>query len=69
MQLDILDIGTEVEIDGDIRARIRAVEIRGPQRLITYQCSWWDERTQKVEWFYSDEVTPISAEKKKIGLT
>jgi hypothetical protein len=66
-----LDIGSEVIINGgaNIRARIRAIEIRGPQRLTSYQCVWWDERTLKSEWLYSDELELANTANRKIGLT
>lgn len=60
-------IGSDVLIGNDIRARIRAIEIRGPEQLVTYQCAWWDERTLKSEWVYSDEITPLTKKKTMRG--
>lgn len=55
-ELEIYRHGAEVLVDGNIPARITAVEIRGD--LITYQCCWWDERQRRSEWVSAEEVKP-----------
>lgn len=56
--IQVYPIGSDVTIDGDIPARIMAFEVRGTVALITYQCSWWDERTRKTDWFTEAEIKP-----------
>lgn len=60
MEIEVLAIGTEVTIDGDIPAVIRRIEIRGmgDNKLISYECVWWDERVRKTEWLEADEMKP-----------
>lgn len=55
-ELSIYRHGAEVLVDGNIPARITAVEIRGD--LVTYQCCWWDERQRRSEWVSAEEVKP-----------
>lgn len=56
--IEILEIGSDVVVDGEIPAKIIAVELRGVPPLITYQCVWWDERARKSEWVTETEVRP-----------
>lgn len=53
--IEVYAIGTNVVIDGDIPATIRAVTIYSPT-WIKYLCVWWDERNRKEEWLTVDEV-------------
>jgi hypothetical protein len=56
--IQVYPIGSEIVIDGDIPAVITAFEVRGMVGLITYQCTWWDERNRKSEWLTESEIKP-----------
>lgn len=60
-EIEVLRHGTEVIIDGNIKAFILSVEIRGS--TISYQCCWWDGRTRKTEWVTQGEVRPAGEAK------
>jgi hypothetical protein len=62
MEIEVLAIGTEVTIDGEIPATIRGICIRSESN-ITYECVWWDERSRKIEWLTVDEIKPKSEHK------
>ena len=62
-EIQVLAIGTDVTIDGDIPATIRAVTIYS-ETWIKYLCVWWDERTRKEEWLTADEIqTAVRADR------
>jgi hypothetical protein len=58
--IEVLAIGTQVIIDGEIPATIRAVTIYS-DTWIKYLCVWWDERTRREEWLLADEIKPQDA--------
>lgn len=62
MDIEVLAIGTEVTIDGDIPATVRGVTICG-EHWIKYLCVWWDERNRKEDWFTADEIKPKAEHK------
>jgi uncharacterized protein YodC (DUF2158 family) len=64
--MEVLAIGSEVAIAGDIPATIIAFEVRGTVGLITYQCCWWDERTRRSEWLTEAEVVPKENKKSTV---
>jgi len=55
--VEVLPIGTQVVIDGEIPATIRAVTIYSDS-WVKYLCVWWDERTRREEWLLADEIKP-----------
>lgn len=55
--VEIIPVGSNVLIDGEIPAIIQAVEIRGKSHSLMYQCVWWDERTRKSEWVNPEEIS------------
>ena len=55
--IEVLAIGTQVVIDAEIPATIRAVTIYSPTH-IKYLCVWWDERSRREEWLLPDEIKP-----------
>lgn len=55
-ELDVIEIGSAVLLDGDIPATITALEVRGSEHLLTYQATWWDERNRKCEWVTPEEI-------------
>lgn len=59
--IEIWPIGSAVLIDGEIPAKITAIEIRGDVHLVTYQCAWWDERKRQSEWLTEAEFVPQGA--------
>lgn len=46
--------GTQIKVDGDIPATIRAIAIHS-EHWVKYCCVWWDERARKEEWLIADE--------------
>jgi hypothetical protein len=56
--LQVLEIGSQVLIDGDIPATITAINIRGLEHRLTYEVTWWDERTRRTEWLDPFEIKP-----------
>lgn len=60
-EIEVLRCGSEVVIDGDIKAFILSIDIR--RGVISYQCCWWDERTRKTEWVTEEAVRPIDESK------
>jgi hypothetical protein len=52
-ELEVIEIGSSVMLDGEIPATVTGLEVRGAEHLLTYQVTWWDERSRKSEW-----VTP-----------
>lgn len=57
MEIEVLAIGTEVTIDGDIPATIRAIAVYS-EHWIKYLCVWWNERERKEEWLTATEIKP-----------
>ncbi len=66
--IEIFPIGSEVLVDKEIPAIIVAVEIRGVRGLVTYQCTWWDERKRCSEWLTEAEIVPRNDKHKKVGI-
>jgi len=54
MTIEVLAVGTEVLIDREIPAVIRAVTIYS-EHWIKYLCIFWDERKRHEEWLTTDE--------------
>lgn len=63
-EIEVFSCGSEVIIDGDIKAFILSIEIR--RGCISYQCCWWDERTRKTEWVTEEEVKPFKVKATRI---
>jgi len=55
--VEVLAIGTQVVIDGEIPATIRAVTVYS-HTWVKYLCVWWDERSRREEWLLADEIKP-----------
>jgi hypothetical protein len=55
--IEVLAIGTQVVIDAEIPATIRAVTIYS-DTWIKYLCVWWDERSRREEWLLAEEIKP-----------
>lgn len=66
MTMEVIEIGSEVTIDNDIPAVVTALEIRGAEHLLTYQVTWWDERTRKSEWVTPREVKASHAKRRTL---
>lgn len=54
--LEVIEIGSPVMLDGDIPATVTALEVRGVEHLLTYQVTFWDERNRKSEWVTPQEI-------------
>jgi hypothetical protein len=59
IEITVLEVGSKVILDGDIPATVTALNIRGIEHRLTYEVTWWDERTRKSEW-----VDPFEIESK-----
>jgi uncharacterized protein YodC (DUF2158 family) len=68
-EMEVIAIGSDVLIDGEIPAKIMAFEVRGEVGLVTYQCAWWDERSRKSEWLTEGEIKPANGAHKTIRIT
>jgi len=64
-QLIILCPGSMVALR-DIEARILRVIIEENDH-VSYVCSWWDNRTWKVDTFPASHVTPLEFKTRSIG--
>jgi hypothetical protein len=64
-EIEVHAIGTQVIIDGDIPATIRAVTIYSDS-WIKYLCVWWDERNRKEEWLTADEMKVVDPKHTKV---
>lgn len=58
MTIDVFELGAQCMIDGEIPATITAVSIRPAENSvrISYEVTWWDERTRKSEWVEPGEI-------------
>ncbi len=68
--LSILKPGTKIKLGeyGAHSAEIQAVEIRGPERLVTYQVFWWEGSERNSEWITAPEVIESNPGHAKIKL-
>lgn len=55
-EIEVISVGTEVVIDGEIPATIKRVCIEDEAGCLTYECVWWDERARKSAWFRPHEI-------------
>lgn len=55
-EIEVISVGSEVVIDGEIPAVVKRVCIEDDAGCLTYECVWWDERTRKSEWFRPNEI-------------
>jgi hypothetical protein len=65
--IEVLAIGTQVVIDGEIPATIRAVTVYS-DTWVKYLCVWWDERSRREEWLLADEIKPHGDSNKRTML-
>lgn len=54
--MDVLEIGSTVQLAGGIAAQITAVCVYGAER-VRYQVVWWDGRTRHEQWIESCELS------------
>lgn len=64
--ITILRPGTRIALDGSIEAKVLRVIIEENDQ-ISYVCSWWDNRTWKVDTFPVSHVTPLEFTTRQIG--
>lgn len=64
--MEVFEIGSDVLLDGDIPAKITAINIRGAEHRLTYEVTWWDERNRKSEWVDPFEIRVNDAKKKSL---
>lgn len=55
-ELELIEIGTEVLLNGGLPAKVSAVTIRGIENFVAYECVWWNEGERKVDWIPSVQV-------------
>jgi hypothetical protein len=64
--MNIIPVGTEVELQPDIFGTVLSVTIRNSQEHI-YEVGWWSSRSYTKEHFYSTQFNIKNQEKLKIG--
>lgn len=60
--IQIYGIGTIVQLDGALEARITAIHIR--ENRILYECVWWNERERQEETVEPWEIVGVVKEEK-----
>lgn len=60
--VEVIAMHSAVLIDGEIPATIIAIELRDTN--VSYQCSWWNERDRKTDWFSAREIKPANSEQR-----
>ena len=67
MDIEILQPGSRVYLERDIEATILNVNI-SLGWLVSYECSWWNERERKTGWFFPCEILKTKTGKEiKVG--
>jgi hypothetical protein len=64
--LETFKIGSKVKLTEDVYGTISAICIRG-NNYVTYECSWWNGRSNDSKWFYDSEIEVTISEKTRIG--
>lgn len=67
--IEVFELNSEVLIDGEIPAVITAISIRpaGQGVRVSYEVTWWDERTRKCEWVEPYEIKPKEAKRSSLS--
>jgi len=66
--IEVLPIGENVKIGGEIEATIIAISIRGLNSTISYECQWVSKLEIKNQWIDEIMIKPDNGVKKiKIG--
>jgi len=67
--IQVFELGSHVVVDGEIPAVITAVSIRPAQNSVrvSYEVTWWDERSRKCEWVEPFEIKPQEAKTKTLS--
>lgn len=67
--IEVFELNSEVLIDGEIPAFITAISIRpaGEGVRVSYEVTWWDERTRKCEWVEPYEIKPKSDKRSSLS--
>jgi hypothetical protein len=61
--MEVLEVGTKVLIDNDIPATITCISVRGVEHYLSYEVTWWDERSRKEAWVTPQEVKSVDETK------
>lgn len=64
--MNIIPVGTEVELQPDIFGTVLSVTIRNSKEPI-YEVGWWNSRSYSKEYFYANQLTVKNQEKLQIG--
>lgn len=67
--IDVLDVGTEVQIGEGVKAHITAIGIRGREHYLSYEVAWWDGRSRKVDNVPADMVVVKDFSQRVVGLS
>jgi hypothetical protein len=62
-EIQVYGVGSIVQLDGALEARITAIFIRDNGR-ITYECVWWNERERQEEVVEPWEIVGVVTERK-----
>lgn len=61
--MEVIATGRMVKLSDKVQGQVTAVCIRGIRgRNITYEVSWWNEKSHCSDWFAASEVEPIEPE-------
>ena len=68
MTIEVFQLGAQCMIDGEIPATITAVSLRPAENSVrvSYEVTWWDERTRKSEWVEPYEIKARAAKSSEI---
>lgn len=61
-QIEVYPIGTIVQLDGTLEARITAIFIR--EGCVSYECVWWNNRERNAEVIEPWEIVKVEARDK-----
>lgn len=62
--IQVIAIGSDVLVGGDIPAKVLAVTIG--EGYVAYKCSWWNEGQRHVDWIPQIEVSETAQSKRLI---
>lgn len=68
-KIEVFELGSHVLVDGEIPAVITGINLRpaeGGIRL-SYEVTWWDERSRKSDWVEPYEIKPQGAKHKTLS--
>jgi len=67
--IEVFELSSHVLIDGEIPAVITGISLRAAENSVrvSYEVTWWDERSRKCEWVEPFEIKPQEAKTKTLS--